>query len=182
MQLYQALDLLQLIPIWPLRPYSNKKFRRAIRLRPFLQICPPQLKDASEPFDQIGSLVDSLQYSGMMRPSTKNLRNENIAGAIALLDHADTLGRAARKGLELLSKATPEAAMCVGCEPGWRNGIKEIMRVAIVAGIFGAQVKKWVTNGARQTALDLKFIDNEEDEAPGNMGACWIVPSIVSLG
>ena len=173
--LYKALSLLSLLPKPPPRPYGSTELRRALRLRPFMPLCLPAIESPEAPFTSVERLANSLQP-----PAVYNKLATEQKKALTLLDHADQLGREARKAWEKVSKASAESAACIGSEDQWRRGVKQIIRAAVVAGITGAKVRQWVLDGAREGEIKIR-VDNGvlDEETRAGLAAPWVVPEAV---
>lgn len=173
--LYQALSDLQLLPKPPPRPYGTTELRHALRQRPFLPLILPAVASPSTPFDSIARLADALPMQESYASAPPSHRT-----ALILLDAVQASSKEARRSLEVVTKASAASAGCEGCEADWRAGIKDVQRAAVMAGIAGAKVRKWVLDGARDKLVVEVHSGTRDDEMPRGMAAAWMAPQVAS--
>ncbi|KAA6410043.1 MAG: amino-acid N-acetyltransferase subunit Mak10 [Lasallia pustulata] len=125
--LFAALPPLSLLPPTPAYPYSTPSLRYSLRMRPFLPISLPALPTFAE-------------YSCLIPSASVETPSD-------LLDEAELALKRARKEWEAVSKVGPETGRCVGCEEGWRKGVKDVLRGCIAGSIAVGAVRRAAGRG-----------------------------------
>ena len=204
--------------------YTKPELRYALRMRPLLSISIPEIP----PYEEFAAHSAPTSLLLASSPNDKNEKNGEARmkslklQAMQLLDLAETDIRNAKVGWDEISKLPADVALVQtqpqsqsqakakaqagSCEQWWRDGVKDILRSVIKAGIVTANAKKTLSkideedcdNNAFLNKVRSKFkIVVDLSNAGGEDGkggsstkkkgkgrgyhAWWIVPDLVTL-
>jgi hypothetical protein len=148
------LSILGLLPLPPASPYKSHTF--LIRMRAFLDVAmPPPPTETALAAANVPEVSDPTDIA-------------------ALLNHCSTKAADAQKAWDILSKATPEFARCLGSEARYITKCKNVVRSAIMTSIAVRFVREWVKDGKKEGGLqvELEFEKSYDD--------WWVVPKVVA--
>lgn len=91
-----------------------------------------------------------------------------------LLDEAELALKRARKEWEAVSKVGPETGRFVGCEEGWRKGVKDVLRGCIAGSIAVGAVRRAAGEGEGKVRVEVPAVG-------GRYHAWWVVPKVVPV-
>lgn len=158
-------------------PYGTPSLRYSLRMRPFLPLSLPEVPSYAD-FKPLFSLRPE-DNSGLRYPDA--LTTEIKTQLLITLDVADQAMKTARKEWDIISKAHPETAKCLGCEDWWRGSMKDVVRACIAGNIAVATAKKTLlaSDSDRKHPKDLLNVRFPEKDR--RYHAWWVVPSISSV-